>query len=84
MEKKVPKRVCVGCREQFDKKDLVRVVRTPEGLITIDFKGKQNGRGAYLCRNMECLEKAVKNKGLERALKVNIPEETFERLKEEL
>ncbi len=84
MEKKVPKRVCVGCREQFDKKDLVRVVRTPEGLITIDFKGKQNGRGAYLCRNRECLEKAVKNKGLERALKVNIPEETFERLKEEL
>ena len=84
MEKKVPKRVCVGCREQFDKKDLVRVVRTPEGLITIDFKGKQNGRGAYLCRNRDCLEKAVKNKGLERALKVNIPEETFERLKEEL
>ncbi len=84
MEKKVPKRVCVGCREQFDKKDLVRVVRTPEGLITIDLKGKQNGRGAYLCRNRECLEKAIRNKGLERTLKVNIPEETIERLKEEL
>jgi uncharacterized protein len=84
MEKKVPKRVCVGCREQFDKKDLVRVVRTPEGLITIDLKGKQNGRGAYLCKNRECLEKAIKNKGLERTLKVNIPDETIERLKEEL
>ncbi len=84
MEKKVPKRVCVGCREQFDKKDLVRVVRTPEGLITIDLKGKQNGRGAYLCKNRECLEKAIKNKGLERTLKVNIPKETIERLKEEL
>ncbi len=84
MEKKVPKRVCVGCREQFDKKDLVRIVRTPEGLVTIDLKGKQNGRGAYLCRNKDCLEKAIKNKGLERTLKEKIPEETIERLKEEL
>lgn len=84
MDKKMPVRQCVGCGNQCDKRDLIRVVRTPEGDITIDFKGKMNGRGAYLCKDPACLVKAIKNKGLERAFKMSIPEETVNRLKEEL
>ena len=84
MEKKEAKRMCVGCMEMFDKRSLIRVVRTPEGDITLDFKGKMNGRGAYLCKNPACLVKAGRNKGLERAFKVNIPDELINRLKEEI
>ena len=84
MEKKVPVRQCVGCGRQCDKRDLMRVVRTPEGDIALDFKGKMNGRGAYLCKNPECLLKASKNKGLERAFKMSIPKETIEELTKEL
>lgn len=84
MDKKTPMRQCVGCNTMFDKKELVRVVRTPEGNITLDFKGKMNGRGAYLCKNPECLVKAGKNKGLERAFKMSIPVDIINRLKEEL
>ena len=84
MDKKIPMRQCVGCRESRDKRDLIRVVRTPEGDIQLDFKGKMYGRGAYLCKNPDCLTKAGKNKGLERALKLNVPDEIIESLKEEL
>lgn len=84
MERKVALRQCVGCLNQCDKRDLIRVVRTPEGDITLDFKGKMNGRGAYLCKNPDCLTKAAKNKGLERAFKMSIPEDIIQRLKEEL
>ncbi|MCR5311652.1 MAG: YlxR family protein [Lachnospiraceae bacterium] len=84
MEKKIPMRQCVGCRTSRDKRDLIRVVRTPEGDIQLDFKGKMNGRGAYLCKDPECLTKAGKNKGLERALNLSVPEEIIDRLKEEL
>lgn len=84
MERKIAIRQCVGCQKQCDKRELIRVVRTPEGEITLDFKGKMNGRGAYLCKDPACLQKAGKNKGLERAFKVSIPEEIIERLKEEL
>jgi len=84
MDKKTPLRQCVGCGKQCDKRDMIRVVRTPEGDITLDFKGKLNGRGAYLCKDPECLVKAGKNKGLERALKVSIREEIIEKIKEEL
>lgn len=84
MDKKTPIRKCTGCGCQKDKKELIRVVRTPEGEITLDFKGKMNGRGAYLCKNPECLKLAGKNKGLERAFKMSIPEETINSLKKEL
>ena len=84
MDKKIPLRQCVGCRESFEKKNMIRVVRTPEGEIVLDFKGKMNGRGAYLCKNPDFLTKAAKNKGLERSLKLNVPEEIITRLKEEL
>jgi predicted RNA-binding protein YlxR (DUF448 family) len=84
MEKKIPMRQCVGCRTSRDKRDLIRVVRTPEGDIQLDFKGKMNGRGAYLCKNPECLTKAFKNKGLERAFKMSVSEEVINRLKEEI
>lgn len=84
MEKKEAKRMCVGCGEMFDKRSMIRVVRTPEGDITLDFKGKMNGRGAYLCKKAECLVKAGKNKGLERAFRMSIPDEIILKLKEEL
>lgn len=84
MDRKISLRQCVGCGNQCDKRDMIRVVRTPEGDITLDFKGKMNGRGAYFCKNPDCLSKAGKNKGLERAFKMSIPEEIIERLKKEL
>ena len=84
MERKVAIRQCVGCAAKGDKRDMIRVVRTPEGDITLDFKGKMNGRGAYLCKNPECLTKAFKNKGLERAFKMSVSEEVINRLKEEI
>ena len=84
MDKKVALRQCVGCGEKGDKRDMMRVVRTPEGDITLDFKGKMNGRGAYLCKKAACLNKAFKNKGLERAFKMSISEEVINRLKEEI
>ena len=83
MERKVAVRQCVGCAGKGDKRDMIRVVRAPEGDITLDFKGKMNGRGAYLCKNPECLTKAFKNKGLERAFKMSISEEVINRLKEQ-
>ena len=82
--KKIPMRKCVGCQEMKEKKSLIRVVKTAEGDIILDDTGKKNGRGAYLCRSMDCLEKAVKNKGLERSLKVKIPSEVYDALREEL
>ena len=66
--KKIPMRMCVACREMKPKKELIRIVRTPEGPVEADLTGKKNGRGAYLCRSAECLEKAIKIRALERAL----------------
>lgn len=82
--KKVPVRMCVGCREHKPKKELVRVVRSPEGDISIDFKGKKSGRGAYLCSNPTCLAKARKTKQLERAFETSIPDEIYLKLEEQL
>lgn len=82
--KKIPMRKCTGCNEMKTKKEMVRVLKTPEEEITIDATGKKNGRGAYLCHSMDCLEKAIKNKGLERSLKCAIPKEVYESLKKEL
>jgi len=84
MQKKIPMRQCLGCREMKPKKELTRVVRSPEGEVTLDFKGKSPGRGAYVCANVSCVEKAVKTKALDRALEVAIPPEVFEELKKQL
>ena len=81
LQKKVPMRMCVACREMQSKKDLLRIVRTPEGAIEIDRSGRMNGRGAYLCGRRECLEKAIKTRALERALDQKIDEEIIERLR---
>ena len=82
--KKIPMRQCVGCREMKPKRKLIRVIRTSEDEILIDATGKKNGRGAYICPNRECLEKAVKNKGLERSLKISVPREIYEDFEREM
>lgn len=81
--KKQPMRVCVGCQNMGNKKEMMRVLKTVEGEITLDKTGKKNGRGAYLCKSMDCLQLARKNRGLERSLKVSIPAEVYDRLAEE-
>ena len=83
-QKKIPVRQCVGCRTQRPKRELIRVVRSPEGQASIDSKGKKPGRGAYLCPNPDCLKKAIKSKALSRALGMEIPEEVFETLKSQM
>lgn len=75
--RKVPQRMCVGCREMKNKRDLVRVVKTPEGSILVDTTGKKSGRGAYVCSSQECLNLAIKHKALQRALQQEIPEEVL-------
>ena len=77
-------RQCRGCNEHKPKGELIRVVRSPEGEIMLDFTGKKNGRGAYLCRNIECLKKARKSRRMERELGVEIPEAVYEDLEREL
>ena len=84
MQKKIPQRQCMGCRERKAKRELIRVVRTPEGTVSLDFRGKMNGRGAYLCPNPECLKKALRSKALDRSLEVTIPEEVYARLEKEM
>ena len=84
MQKKIPMRQCLGCREMKPKKDLIRVGRSPEGTISLDFRGKASGRGAYLCRSGDCLKKAVKSKALERAFSAPIPSEVYDRLQREM
>ena len=83
-EKKIPMRKCTGCGEMKPKKELLRAVRSPEGVVSLDFGGKLNGRGAYLCPNPECLKKAEKSKALERSLEVPIPQEVYDRLAKEM
>ena len=82
--KKVPMRQCVGCGEMKSKKDLLRVIKTPEEEIVLDATGRKNGRGAYICASMECLKTARQRKGLERSLKVSIPEDVYESLEQEM
>ena len=84
MQKKIPQRQCMGCRERKPKRDMIRIVRTPEGVVTLDFGGKMNGRGAYICPNNECLKKVQKSKALERSLEIPIPDEVFDRLSREM
>lgn len=82
--RKTPMRMCVGCREMKEKRELLRVVRSPEGIVSIDHKGKAPGRGAYICKSEACLTRAVKQKQLERALETKIDDSIFERLAEEI
>lgn len=82
--KKIPLRMCTGCMEMKPKKELIRVVKSPEGEVSVDLTGKKSGRGAYICKNSECLEKAFKAKRLSRNLDVAIDEEIYNRLKEEI
>ena len=84
MQKKIPQRQCMGCRERREKRQLIRVVRTPQGNVTLDFSGKLNGRGAYICPNPDCLKKALRSKALDRSLEVTIPEEVYARLEKEM
>ena len=84
MQKKIPQRQCMGCRERFPKKDLIRVVRGTDGTVSLDFGGKCNGRGAYVCPKVECLQKAQKTKALERSLEVAIPQQVYDRLAKEM
>ncbi len=83
MNKKIPLRKCVGCNEMKSKKEMLRVLKTAEEEVILDTTGKMNGRGAYLCKNAECLKKAIKHKGLERSLKMEIEKSVYERLEKE-
>lgn len=83
MTKKIPLRQCIGCGEMKSKKEMMRVLRTAEGDICLDTTGKKNGRGAYLCKNGECLKMARRSKGLERSFKMNIPNEVYDNLEKE-
>ena len=84
MQKKIPQRQCMGCRERKAKKEMIRVVRGTDGNVSLDFGGKMNGRGAYICPNPECLKKVQKSKALDRSLEVTIPEEVYDRLAKEM
>ena len=84
MQKKIPMRQCMGCREHKPKKELIRVVRSPEGVISLDFKGKAPGRGAYLCPDADCLRKAIRSKALERCFEVTIPQQVYDELTEKM
>ncbi|MDE7242709.1 MAG: YlxR family protein [Oscillospiraceae bacterium] len=82
--RKIPQRQCLGCREMKNKKDLIRVVRSPEGAVNLDFKGKMPGRGAYVCPQPECLKKVRKSRALERAFSVQIPDEVYGLLEDQM
>lgn len=84
MKKKIPMRQCTGCGEMKNKKELIRVIKTPEDEIAIDFTGRKNGRGAYLCNSFDCFLKARKTKAIERSLKITIPDEIYDQLEKEL
>ena len=82
--KKVPSRICVGCREAKEKRSMVRIVKTTQNDICLDETGKKNGRGAYICKSVECLQRALQTKGLERSLKSPVPDDVVNLLKEEM
>ncbi len=84
MAKKIPMRQCIGCGEMKGKKELLRILRTQDGEIVLDVSGRQNGRGAYICPNAECLKRARKSKGLERSFKMKIEDEIYDSLTKEI
>ena len=83
-KRKIPERRCLGCNEHKPKAELLRVVRTPEGEIVLDFKGKMNGRGAYICKSLGCLKKARKAKRIDKSLSCEIPQEVYDTMEKEL
>jgi predicted RNA-binding protein YlxR (DUF448 family) len=82
--RKIPMRQCLGCNEHKEKRELLRVVRDPEGNISLDFTGKKSGRGAYICKSVKCLSRAVKSKRIEKNLGVAVPDEVYEKMEREL
>ena len=84
VKKKIPMRKCVGCGEMKMKKELMRILRTENGEFVVDAYGNKHGRGAYICRSAECFRKAVRNKGLERSFKQEIPQDVYDRLEKEM
>ena len=82
--KKIPLRMCTGCMEMKPKKELIRIVKSPEGEVSVDLTGKKSGRGAYICKNLECLEKSFKAKRLSRNLDIQIDESVYNRLRDEV
>ena len=84
MQKKIPQRQCMGCRERKDKRAMLRVVRGTDGSVSLDFSGKLNGRGAYVCPDPECLRKAQRSRALERCLETPIPQEVYDRMVKEM
>ena len=82
--KKIPLRMCTGCMEMKPKKELIRIVKSPEGEVSVDLTGKKSGRGAYICKDIECLEKAFKTKRLSRNLDTAIDSEIYDRLRKEI
>ncbi|MCR3758546.1 RNase P modulator RnpM [Clostridium felsineum] len=83
-KKKIPQRMCTGCMEMKPKKELIRIVKNKEGEVSVDTSGKKPGRGAYICKSVECLEKAVKQKRLEKNLEIKINEELYNKLRNEV
>ena len=83
-KKKIPERQCLGCNEHKPKSQLLRVVRAPDGTVSLDFKGKASGRGAYICKNVTCFKKAAKSRRLDKNLECAIPDEIYEKLEREL
>lgn len=83
-KRKIPERQCLGCNEHKPKPELLRVVRTPEGEVVLDFTGKRSGRGAYICKSVACLKKARKSGRIGRSLECDIPDEVYDRMEEEL
>ena len=83
MAKKIPMRQCVGCGLMKNKKEMIRVIRNDEGKLELDMTGRKNGRGAYICNDIECIRKARKNKGLERSFKMPVPPEVYEQIEKE-
>ena len=81
MNKKIPERTCMGCNSQKPKKELVRIVKSKDGVIEVDLTGKKNGRGAYICNDKECLNKLIKSKRLERVFEMHISEEIYEEIR---
>ncbi|WP_069997490.1 RNase P modulator RnpM [Cellulosilyticum sp. I15G10I2] len=82
-QRKIPLRKCTGCNEMKNKKEMIRIVRNNEGIFSLDFHGKKPGRGAYVCKNIECLSQAEKNKGLERSFKTSVDKEIYNALRKE-
>ena len=84
MQKKIPQRQCMGCRERKPKREMLRVVRGTDGTVSLDFSGKVNGRGAYVCPDTECLKKAQKSRALERCLETAVPQDVYDRMIREM